>query len=75
MEEAYAKVRSSRNKMLEIYVDYFQKPLLWESLSATEQQDLRDYPPALLDWPPTLQGIHGQEFPIVYGKHNTNNTP
>ena len=70
MEEAYAKVRSSRNKMLELYVDYFQKPLLWETLSATEQQDLRDYRQALLDWPTTLQGIYGEDLPIGYGRHN-----
>ena len=46
-------VRSVRQYMLEVFVDYFQKPLIWADLSATEQQDLKDYRQALLDWPNT----------------------
>ena len=34
MDEAMAKVRSTRDWMLEVYVDFFQsKPLLWADLS------------------------------------------
>ena len=39
MEEAMAKVRASRNWMLETYVDYYQtKPMLWNSLTDNEKQ-------------------------------------
>ena len=43
MEEAMAKVRSTRDSMLEMYVDYYQsKPLLWNDLTAEQQQELAD---------------------------------
>ena len=58
-------VRSVRQYMLEVFVDYFQKPLIWADLSATEQQDLKDYRQALLDWPDTIQGIFGEDRPVA----------
>ena len=55
MEEAMAKVRGTRDWMLEVYVDFFQsKPLVWADLSETEQTELIAYRQALLDWPATL---------------------
>ena len=59
MEDAMAKVRATRNSMLEIYVDYYQsKPMLWNSLTDEERQQLTDYRQALLDWPETIQEIY-----------------
>tara|TARA_Y100000004_G_scaffold55760_1_gene62058 strand:+ start:76 stop:381 length:306 start_codon:yes stop_codon:yes gene_type:complete len=70
MEEAMAKVRSTRDSMLEMYVDYYQsKPMLWNSLTADQQQELADYRQALLDWPETIQGIYGDTPPNSYAKH------
>ena len=52
MEEAMAKVRSTRDSMLEMYVDYYQsKPMLWNALTDDERQQLTDYRQALLDLP------------------------
>tara|TARA_B100001758_G_scaffold243970_1_gene254618 strand:- start:13 stop:273 length:261 start_codon:yes stop_codon:yes gene_type:complete len=62
-------VRSVRQYMLEVFVDYFQKPLIWADLSATEQQDLKDYRQALLDWPDTIQGIFGEDRPVAHAEH------
>lgn len=62
-------VRSVRDWMLETFVDYFQMPLLWADLSASEQQDLRDYRQALLDWPATIEGIFGDDKPIKHAEH------
>ena len=70
MEEAMAKVRGSRNWMLETYVDYYQtKPLLWNSLTDVQQQELIDYRQALLDWPETIQEIYGDTPPNSYAKY------
>ena len=66
MEEAMAKVRSTRDSMLEMYQS---KPMLWNSLTADQQQDLADYRQALLDWPETLQEIYGDTPPNSYAKH------
>lgn len=70
MEEAMAKVRGTRDWMLEVYVDFFQsKPLIWADLSETEQTELIAYRQALLDWPATLQDIYGDVPPNSYAKH------
>ena len=70
MEEAMAKVRYSRDWMLETYVDYYQtKPLLWNSLTDEQQQELMDYRQALLDWPETIQEIYGDTPPNSYAKY------
>ena len=70
MEEAMAKVRSTRDGMLEVYVDFFQsKPLVWADLSETEKNELIAYRQALLDWPATLQDIYGDVPPNSYAKH------
>jgi len=70
MEEAMAKVRSTRDSMLEMYVDYYQsKPILWNSLTDEERQQLTDYRQALLDWPETIQEIYGDVPPNSYSKH------
>ncbi|MAK80381.1 MAG: hypothetical protein CMJ17_00655 [Phenylobacterium sp.] len=70
MEEAMAKVRGTRDWMLEVYVDFFQsKPLVWADLSETEQTELIAYRQALLDWPATLQDIYGDVPPNSYAKH------
>jgi len=70
MEEAMAKVRSSRDSMLEMYVDYYQsKPMLWNSLTSEQQQELADYRQALLDWPETIQEIYGDTPPNSYAQH------
>ncbi len=70
MEEAMAKVRYSRDWMLETYVDFYQsKPLLYNALTETEQQELADYRQALLDWPELLQQIYGDTPPNSYAKH------
>ena len=40
MEDAMEKVRTTRNMMLEVYVDFYQsKPLLYNGLTETEKQD------------------------------------
>ncbi len=70
MEYAMGCVRSSRDYMLTTYVDYYQsKPMLWNSLTAEQQQELADYRQALLDWPETLQEIYGDVPPNSYAKH------
>jgi len=70
MEEAMAKVRGTRDWMLEVYVDFFQsKPLVWADLSETEKNELIAYRQALLDWPATLQEIYGGVPPNSYAKH------
>ena len=70
MGEAMAKVRHSRNWMLETYVDFYQsKPLLYNALTQTEQQELADYRAALLNWPETLQEIYGDTPPNSYAKY------
>tara|TARA_Y100000004_G_C8762957_1_gene347368 strand:+ start:389 stop:697 length:309 start_codon:yes stop_codon:yes gene_type:complete len=70
MEEAMAKVRGTRDWMLEVYVDFFQsKPLVWADLSETEKNELIAYRQALLDWPATLQDIYGDVPPNSYAKH------
>lgn len=70
MEEAMAKVRRSRDSMLEMYVDYYQsKPMLWNSLTSEQQQELADYRQALLDWPETIQEIYGDTPPNSYAQH------
>ena len=70
MEEAMAKVRASRDSMLQMYVDYYQsKPMLWNGLTAEQQQELADYRQALLDWPETLQEIYGDVPPNSYAKY------
>jgi len=70
MEAAMNNVRSSRDSMLRMYVDYYQsKPLLWASLSDSQKQDLQDYRQALLDWPATIQGIYGDTPPNSYAKY------
>ena len=70
MEEAMAKVRSTRDSMLEMYADYYQsKPLLYNALTQTEQQELADYRQALLDWPEEIQQIYGNTPPNSYSKY------
>ena len=70
MDEAMAKVRGTRDWMLEVYVDFFQsKPLLWADLSEEQKTELIAYRQALLDWPATLQGIYGDVPPNSYAKH------
>jgi len=70
MEDAMAKVRSSRDFMLVTYVDYYQsKPMLWNSLTDEEKQQLSDYRQALLDWPQTIKQIYGDTPPNSYAKH------
>ena len=70
MEEAMAKVRSTRDSMLEMYVDYYQsKPILWNSLTDEERQQLTDYRQALLDWPETIQEIYGDVPPNSYAQY------
>ena len=70
MEEAMAKVRSTRDSMLEMYVDYYQsKPMLWNSLTDDEKQQLTDYRQALLDWPELIQQIYGDTPPNSYSKY------
>lgn len=70
MDEAMAKVRGTRDWMLEVYVDFFQsKPLVWADLSETEKNELIAYRQALLDWPATLQDIYGDVPPNSYAKH------
>jgi len=70
MEYAMGCVRSSRDYMLATYVDYYQsKPMLWNGLTAEQQQELADYRQALLDWPETLQEIYGDVPPNSYAKH------
>ena len=70
MDEAMAKVRASRNWMLETYVDYYQtKPMLWNSLTDNEKQQLTDYRQALLDWPEEIQQIYGDTPPNSYSKY------
>mgnify|MGYP003116413431 CR=1 FL=1 len=70
MEEAMAKVRSTRDSMLEMYVDYYQsKPMLWDSLTDEERQQLIDYRQALLDWPEAIQEIYGDVPPNSYAKY------
>jgi len=70
MEEAMNKVRSTRDSMLEIYVDYYQsKPMLWNSLTDEERQQITDYRQALLDWPETIQEIYGDTPPNSYAKY------
>lgn len=41
--------RLQRDQALELYVDHFQKPLLFETLTEAQKQELRDYRTALLD--------------------------
>jgi hypothetical protein len=70
MEEAMAKVRASRDSMLELYVDYYQsKPMLWAGLSDAQKTELTEYRQALLDWPETIQQIYGDVPPNSYAKH------
>ena len=70
MEEAMDKVRASRDYMLLTYVDYYQsKPMLWNSLTDEERQQLTDYRQALLDWPESIQQIYGDTPPNSYAKY------
>ena len=70
MEEAMDKVRASRDYMLVTYVDYYQsRPMLWDSLTDEERQQLTDYRQALLDWPETIQQIYGDVPPNSYAQY------
>tara|TARA_R100000152_G_C6624189_1_gene73899 strand:+ start:253 stop:567 length:315 start_codon:yes stop_codon:yes gene_type:complete len=70
MEEAMNNVRRSRDFMLETYVDYYQsKPLLWNSLTDEQREELVEYRQALLDWPERIQEIYGEVPPNSYAKY------
>ena len=70
MENAMAKVRATRNSMLEIYVDYYQsKPMLWNALTSEQQEELAEYRQALLDWPEAIQQIYGDTPPNSYAQY------
>jgi len=70
MEEAMAKVRASRDFMLVTYVDYYQsKPMLWNSLTDEEKQELTDYRQALLDWPDNIAQVYGNTPPNSYTRY------
>ena len=59
-EESLAKLRGVRDYNMEVFVDFFQsKPLLYNSLTATQQQELADYRQDLLDLPATVLAAQG----------------
>lgn len=59
-EESQGKLRGSRDNLLEVFVDFFQsKPLLFNSLTSAQQQDLANYRQDLLDLPATVIAAEG----------------
>ena len=70
MDEAWQKVRAGRDYWLEKRVDYYQsKPLLYNSLTDTQKNELATYRQELLDFPATLATIVGDELPLGFGQH------
>ena len=53
VEELQAEVRAVRNSYLETYVDPKQLVMVWDSLTAEEQELYKDYRQYLLDYPQT----------------------
>ena len=53
VEELQAEVRAVRNSYLEKYVDPKQLVMVWNSLTAEEQELYKDYRQYLLDYPQT----------------------
>ena len=53
VEELQAEVRAVRNSYLETYVDPKQLVMVWNSLTAEEQELYKDYRQYLLDYPQT----------------------
>ena len=53
VEELQAQVRAVRNSYLETYVDPKQLVMVWDSLTAEEQELYKDYRQYLLDYPQT----------------------
>ena len=53
VEELQAQVRTVRNSYLEKYVDPKQLVMVWNSLTADEQELYKDYRQYLLDYPQT----------------------
>ena len=53
VEEKEAEVRAVRNRYLEKYVDPKQLVMVWNSLTAEEQELYKDYRQYLLDYPQT----------------------
>lgn len=53
VEELQAQVRAVRNSYLETYVDPKQLVMVWNSLTAEEQELYKDYRQYLLDYPQT----------------------
>ena len=60
VEHSYDKLRACRDSILEKYVDYYQsKPLLYDSLTDTQKNELATYRQALLDLPATVLALKG----------------
>ena len=53
IEKLQAEVRAVRNQYLETYVDPKQLVMVWDSLTAEEQELYKDYRQYLLDYPQT----------------------
>lgn len=53
LENKQAQVRATRNQYLETYVDPKQLVMVWNSLTAEEQELYKDYRQYLLDYPQT----------------------
>lgn len=53
VETMQAEVRAIRNQYLETYVDTKQLVMVWNSLTAEEQELYKDYRQYLLDYPQT----------------------
>ena len=49
LAQEQATFRAERNQLLDEVVDHYQKPLVWETLTAEKQEEIRAYRQALLD--------------------------
>ena len=72
VEELQAEVRAVRNSYLEKYVDPKQLVMVWNSLTAEEQELYKDYRQYLLDYPQT-EGWYEQN-PLTFDEWKQSNS-
>ena len=72
VEELQAQVRAVRNSYLETYVDPKQLVMVWNSLTAEEQELYKDYRQYLLDYPQT-EGWYEQN-PLTFDEWKQSNS-